>query len=181
MSRGLQGLFCIWVWLSVAASAFGQCLSAPVTLEERIAEANVIVLGKLISKQAYRDEAQGQIFTLNLIEVMAYLKGSGNEQIGIITLGGFVGNKGQISFPSLQISAYNEYVFFLVPADPANEHFATRLSRPELPQMEAYADAQGALTKQGETFHDLYSEPPGTEPQLFQRIGSLTGHAPLTK
>lgn len=157
----------------------GQCISVPISLEERTEAAELIVLGKLKAKQAYWGPNRHQIFTLNIFEVTAYLKGSGDPEVALVTLGGFIDNKGQITTPSLQVHFENEYVLFLTEAGPDMADVA-RTFRPDLRKMTAYADAQGALTKQFGIFHDLYSEPQSTEPELFNRIASLTGFQAVT-
>jgi hypothetical protein len=60
------------------------------TLSERALSSEIIVEGKIINKQCFWNQKHTQIFTKNIIEVSRYLKGSGKNQIELITQGGEV-------------------------------------------------------------------------------------------
>ena len=157
------------------SNSFAQCLSYPVSLEERITASKHIVLGTLIGQEPYWDAAKGNIYTLNIIQVEAWLKGAqANSQIGVITLGGFLEDQGQISHPSLQLAGYNEYVLFLEEDNALLGNPDVRRLQPQLLQCRPYASSQGALTKQLGIFHDLLSEAPQTEAALFAKIAAST-------
>ncbi len=152
-----------------------QCMMRPVSLAQRSTESAHIVLGKLVGTEAYWDQAHQNIYTLNIFEVQAWLKGFlPKQRVGIISLGGFVGDKGQISHPSLELDPYNEYVLFLNSDNQVIDNKAIRQSQPDLLQVEAYASSQGALTKQSGIYHDLLSEKPQDEVSLLGKIEALT-------
>lgn len=158
-----------------------QCMIYPVELEDRERDAEYIVLGKLTGQYSYWDAEHQNIFTLNLIEVTAWLKGnSSNTNIGVITTGGTVGNWAQVSHPTLNLAPWNEYVLFLGQDNPLIDDKDLRQTNPNLIQALTVADAQGAITKQNAVFHDLMSEPQHTEASLLARIQSLTGQSPRT-
>ena len=161
--------------LLFSTQSFAQCMTYPVSLEAREVGATHIVLGKLIEQHSYWDAEHMQIFTLNRIEVTAWLKGHrSDKEVGVITVGGVVDNWAQISHPSLHLEPWNEYVLFLQGNEREIDDRALRKTEPNLLQALTYADAQGALTKQSGIFHDLHSEPEQTEASLLQRIYALT-------
>lgn len=158
-----------------------QCMIYPVDLEEREADASYIVLGKLVDQESYWDAEHQSIYTLNVIEVTAWLKGrQAQSQIGVITNGGIVGNQGLICHPSLELMGYNEYALLLGEDNFVFDNRDFRQSHPGMVQAFTVADAQGALTKQRGVYHDLLTEPEHSEASLLQRLAELTGEAALT-
>lgn len=158
-----------------------QCMTYPVELEDREREAEYIVLGKLTGQHSYWDAEHQNIFTLNLIEVTAWLKGNATDAtVGVITTGGTVGEWAQVAHPTLNLAPWNEYVLFLGQDNPVIDDRDLRLANPNLIQALTVADAQGAITKQNAVFHDLLAEPQHSESSLLGRIASLTGQAPRT-
>lgn len=153
----------------------------PVSLEQRTTEASHIVLGRLVSQEAYWDAGFQNIYTLSIVAVDAWLKGhQSQEYVGIISMGGIVGDKAQITHPSLELDPYNEYVLFLDSDNHVIDNKAMRLSQPSLIQAETFACSQGAITKQSGFYHDLLAEPKQDEATLFGKIQALTGELPVT-
>lgn len=182
MTNPLSQKCIFWIFLLFSvSSAQSQCMIYPVDLEFRETKAEYIVLGKLQAKHSYWDSDHQSIYTLNLIEVTAWLKGHNTaNQIGVITVGGVVEDQAQISHPSLQLDPWNEYVLFLKGDESLLDDKAIRQRTPGLVQAFPVADAQGAITKQRGIYHDLKSEPNHTERSLFSRVKSLTGQQALT-
>ncbi|MEM7039405.1 MAG: IPT/TIG domain-containing protein, partial [Bacteroidota bacterium] len=178
----LGTLFLIsFLCLNFPQTISAQCMNYPVTLEDREMHADHIVLGRIVSQEAYWDREHQNIRTLNIVEVTAWLKGNtGQTEIGVITLGGVVGDRAQVSHPALQLKPWNEYVLFLQGDNFQVDHPSVRQNQPTLIQAEPYADAQGAFTKQSGAYHDLLSEPKHTEASLFNRIQALTGETAAT-
>ena len=153
-------------------------MSYPVDLEDRVGEAEHIVLGKVIEQVAYWDEEQKGIYTLNIVEVSAWMKGgSSATQIGVITIGGVVGDKAMMAHPAIQLHPWNEYVLLLGADEKELDDKVGRNLYPGMIQAFTVADAQGAITKQSGVFHDLLSEPEHTEASLLSRIGAITGES----
>lgn len=174
-------LLLLCVTLLSPGFSHGQCMMRPITLEQRATEASHIVLGRLLSKEAYWDFQHHNIYTLNIIEVGAWLKGHQSQsKIGVITLGGFVGDRGQVSHPSLEVEPYNEYVFFLNADNHLVDNRSIRSQMPDMIQAEPFASTQGAITKQLGVYHDLLSEKPQDEASLFRKIAELTQQQALT-
>ncbi len=152
-----------------------QCMMIPVSLKQRTNNAEIIVAGKLKEKHSYFDDTRKNIYTLNVIEVAAYLKGNTNQQIiAVITEGGIVGDKAQITLPSVNVEDYNEYIFFLKRDNKIIDDKLYRNQYPSVIQAELYASSQGAITKQFGIYHDLYSEPASNEAQMFEKIKAFT-------
>lgn len=174
MKRNLLFIFFICLWASVH-QLHAQCMMVPVSLKQRTDNAQIIVAGKLKEKHSYFDEARKNIYTLNIIDVSAYLKGNMQLQtIAVITEGGVVGDKAQITLPSLEVQDYNEYIFFLKSDNKLIDDKSYRSQHPSIIQAELYASSQGAITKQFGIYHDLYSEPASNEAILFEKIKALT-------
>lgn len=182
-SNPLRSSLVILLLLFVASIqwAYAQCLMRPVTLEQRAHEAAHIVLGRLLSQEAYWDAAHENIYTLSIVEVQAWLKGYQPQQrVGIISMGGFVGDKGQVTHPSLELEPFNEYVLFLEGDNHVVDHKAVRQMDPGLIQSETFACTQGAITKQSGVYHDLLAEKDQDEASLFAKLQGLTGESPKT-
>lgn len=156
-------------------SVSAQCSYYPVSLEERVANSKHVVIGRLLSQESYWDRKHENIYTLNTIQVTAYLKGHlQDQQIGVITRGGTLEFEAMISYPSLQLDPYNEYILFLQDDNFVLDHPGIRSSNPSLLQVEPYADGQGAITKQSGTYHDLLVLPELDEAQIMGQIKVLT-------
>ena len=111
------------------------------------------------------------IYTLNIIEVTAYLKGyHTNHEIGIITYGGTLYDKAVVVTPSADLAAYNEYLFFLDNDNIVFDNKTYRANHPNTIQATLYSSVQGAMTKQLGFYHDLHSEPKQTELSLCNKI-----------
>lgn len=133
------------------------------------------MLGKLVEQHPYWDVNGANIYTLNIIQVEAWLKGYAvNSHIGVITLGGFVEDHGQITHPSLKLAPYNEYMLFLGPDNALLANPKIKQQYPNLRQCLPIARSQGGITKQLGIYHDLLSEAPQTEVALFNKISSQT-------
>lgn len=147
----------------------------PIPLSQRITQASHIVLASLESQDAFRSEADQQIYTLNVLKVKAYLKGANPaNQIGLISIGGSLGDEGQFTFPSVKLQKGKQYVLFLE-ADPlAHQH----PGYPQLKQLRSYASIQGALALEDGRYRDLLYKSLG-ERELLQHVYALSGKKPV--
>jgi len=160
-------------WLPLVT--WGQCMYYPISLEERVANSTHIVIGRLLSQHSYWDRKHEVINTLNIIQVTAYLKGHRQDrQIGVITRGGTLESEAMISYPSLSLDPYNEYLLFLQGNNITGDHPGFRATDPSMIQAEPYADGQGAITKQSGLYHDLLVLPQLDETQLMSMVKNLT-------
>jgi len=181
VSISARGLFITIFFTLLSIHAVSQCMSYPVSLEERVRNAEHIALGYVIEKLPYLHEANGRVYTLNKMEVLAWLKnGKSLHHIYIITQGGVLEDRATIVTPSLQLDPANEYIVFMEGDELAFDHKIIRASEPYAIQSFAYADAQGVLTKQFGKYTDAYSEPEQDEMGIFEKIRALTAYEPVT-
>ena len=92
----LAGLF-------AALSAVSATTVLKMTLPEVVAAAELIVEGKVLSVEGYRD-ARGMICSKVLLQAAQYLKGSGGSYLEFSIPGGFVGDQGLLipGFPQFR-------------------------------------------------------------------------------
>ncbi len=153
----------------------------PVSLQERVSNAETIVLGTVVQKETFLDSVSMQVYTRNKIEIAAYLKNPQSvSAVYVITNGGVFQNRSTIVYPSLQLQQQNEYVLFLQPAAPALENKKLKTTEPAVKQMTAYADAQGAIVKSMHQYVDLFNRPKQNEEQLLSVIQQYTKAQALT-
>ncbi|OSZ80655.1 hypothetical protein CAP36_05220 [Chitinophagaceae bacterium IBVUCB2] len=148
----------------------------PVSLEQRVSNAGYIVLGQVVEKHTYVDQATGNINTLNKLKVNAWLKNhSAVETLYVITLGGVYGNKATLVNPSLQLDQQHEYVLMLEADNLVNDDKNFRRQNPQALQLLAYADAQGAFANSNNEYYDISDRSKKKEQDFFQSINNLTG------
>lgn len=168
-------------FLFFSGSVFSQCMMYPVSLQERVTNAESVILGTVIEKETFLDSSTMRVFTLNKISVTAWLK---NQQtantVYVITNGGVYKGRATIVTPSLQMEKQKEYVLFLQKAPAKLENRQIRIQEPSAIQTIAYAGAQGALVKSFEQYVDVMDQPKQNEESLFQKIQTLTGQKALT-
>jgi hypothetical protein len=115
-----------------------QGLMYEVPLIEQVQRSTQVIEGKVISKESFWNTNEGNIFTVNTVEVYKVFKGAPNDVIEIITPGGTVGLAAEIVTPSLNLSEGQTGVFIL-------EDTAINLARPEssLRSYVPYSSSQG--------------------------------------
>ncbi|HEX6914407.1 MAG TPA: matrixin family metalloprotease [Chitinophagaceae bacterium] len=154
---------------------FSQCMSYPVPFTERIQNASAALLGTVTAQHCYADE-KGNIYTLNTVKVDAWIKGTATtEDAYVITVGGVMGDKAQVSYPAVQLNRGERYFFMLEADNFIADDDALRSQQPLTIQAMPYADAQGAWLYQSGSYHDLFTEGALTEIALLAKIRSLTG------
>ncbi len=102
------------LFLSVPSFIQAQCLLKPSTLNQRLAESEVIVEGEVIGQHSFWDGEHRLIYTAHSIRVYKVFKGQLNTPaIEIVTPGGIVGNEGLEVNPALRLSLQSTGVFML--------------------------------------------------------------------
>ena len=102
--------------ISVNKASAGDDHLYPVTLEQRIQNATLIIEGKVISQQSFWDIPHKNIYTSNLIQVNRILKGSTSTyQLEIVTEGGRVNNHAEILSSTLTLKPGQLGIFFCIP------------------------------------------------------------------
>ncbi len=162
-------------------SLFSQCMNYPVSLQERVSNSASVILGKVIHKETYIDDATNSVYTLNKVNVTAWFKNHQlTEDVYIITPGGVYGNRATIVTPSLQLNQNSEYILFLEGASAKQENKHLRAGNPFAIQTFAYAGVQGAIQKQFNEYIDLLAEPKQSEESIFKKITAISGKQILT-
>ncbi len=157
-------------------NSFAQCMYYPVSVEQRVSNAKYIVLGKVTDKHTYIDKKTGNVNTLNKLEVNAWLKNYNDvKEVYVITLGGIYGNIATQVNPSLQLDQQHEYLLMLEANNQLNDDKDFRSKNPQALQLLTYADAQGCLTNNNNTYFDLSDRTTKNEQDIFQTINRLTG------
>ncbi len=157
-------------------NSFTQCMYYPVSVEQRVSNAKYIVLGKVTDKHTYIDKTTGNVNTLNKLTINAWLKNFSNvNEVYVITLGGVYGNVATQVNPSLQLDQQHEYILMLEANNQLNDDKNFRSKNPQALQLLTYADAQGCLTNNNNTYFDLSDRTTKNEQEIFQTINRLTG------
>lgn len=158
--------------VAMYSSLSAQCSVREVPLQDRTANADLIVEGKVLSKNSFWDAAHTQIYTSNKIEVYKIFKGDlQGGQIEVLTEGGVVGDFMIKADPSLQLNPGEVGIFTCETVKrfhvaPVNESF--------IPQYEAYASVQGFIRYDLQTgiASDVFRTYPDIENGLYSQLGS---------
>lgn len=101
------------LFLSVSM-AYSQCMTRPISLNQRVSNSSVIIEGKVISKQAFWNADHNTIFTSNLVSVSQVLKGNLNSSfVEVITIGGMIDLVKFTAEPALELSNNESGIFML--------------------------------------------------------------------
>jgi Secretion system C-terminal sorting domain len=166
-----KNVFILITCLVISTNIFAQII--PASLTQRVKNAQTMAIGKVVEKQSYWDVDKHNIWTLNILEVRAYLKTNLNQlpsKIAIITSGGIVGYKGQHTCPSFDFQTNNEYFVFLDADNLKVDNKNYRETHPDIPQCEPYASVQGVLGYYDGKYYDAMSEPPISEIDLLKKL-----------
>lgn len=175
----MKKLYLLFFSMLISSLSMGQCMTYPVSLSERTLQSNVIIEGKIISKNSFWNNTQDFIYTSNVIEVYKVFKGNiSTNQVEIITEGGIVGNTMIKAEPALEFNIDDVGIFFGVPASVPNT--ASPFS-PTL-QFEGYAANQSFIKfdLKSESAIDGITTLPDVSVQVYQVLTSLTGQ-PFTE
>jgi hypothetical protein len=172
--------FVILILSIVPLCSFSQCMMAPLSLSKRVVASSIILLGKLKESTPYLS-SNNRIFTSNLVEVKAYLKGhSSHKEIIVISEGGMLENRAEIIHPAIELDTQHEIILMLTGDNNIIDNKSFRLFYPTTLQLEAYGCSQGKLTYENGLFYDLLSEAPQGEDVLFEKINRISGLFALT-
>ncbi|MBL7929013.1 MAG: PKD domain-containing protein [Bacteroidia bacterium] len=128
--------------LTGSHTVYSQCMTYPVSFQERVLSSSAIVEGKIISQQSYWNTNQDFIYTSHVIDVYKVFKGNiSGTQIEIITEGGIVGGTKITAEPNLELQTNDIGTFFL------NNPVQANALSPFYPakQFSAYALHQGFI------------------------------------
>jgi hypothetical protein len=105
------------LFLFLTSTAFAQeedTHMLPISLEERVQQASLIVEGEVISKKSFWDVNKQNIYTSNVLKVYKVFKGNLQEQrLEVITDGGSVGLDIHVVSSTLNLNNGQQGIFFL--------------------------------------------------------------------
>ena len=171
--RRIKGYsFSLFFILWCALPSFA-CLH-PVSLSDRVDNADHIALGKVIESQAIWDANRENIYTVYTIQSEAYLKeASSNLFFEIIILGGVIEDEAQLVTPTISLLKNQSYLFLLENIPVLKNHLFRQLSPTNHPQYQLYAYTQGAMPQINGFFEEVFGQPI-EEKALFSYIEKKT-------
>ncbi len=156
--------------------SYGQCMTYPVNVQDRIQQSTLIIEGKVVSQYSFWNSSQTFIYTSNVIDVYKVFKGNVTvNQVEVITEGGIIGNTMITAEPALQLRLNDIGVFFGIPAQVPN--VSSPIPTPL--QFEGYASNQSFIRYDMEdlvasdpfyTFNDIITD-------IYQYIPTITGQS----
>jgi len=177
MRRNKAYYFSIFICLWHTLPSFA-CLN-PVSLTNRVDNADHIALGKVIKSESIWDANRENIYTAYTIQSEAYLKGRlSNIFFEIILLGGVVGDEAQIVSPAATLLTNQSYLFTLEHIPTLKSTLFRSLTNTTFPQYQLYAYTQGALPKVDGFFEEVFGQPI-EEKALFNYIKKRTSQEAL--
>lgn len=156
--------------------ADGYCTLYPLAPEVRAEKSDLIVEGKVISQNSFWGTGHQNIYTANLIEVYKVFKGTlSGAQIEVITEGGTVGNRKQVTTPALELSDSEMGVFFCEPTGIVNPQGSVSARN-----YKAYGSVQGFIRYRlsDNTASEPFRTYHGIETDVYNSIRQITGEAP---
>ncbi|MDX5482245.1 MAG: IPT/TIG domain-containing protein [Hymenobacteraceae bacterium] len=165
-------LLLLTLFLPAVALADDRQHMVPVSLEERIREADMIVEGEVVAQQSFWDARHENIYTSNIIRVYKVFKGSVQAgEVELITEGGTVGLKKHVFSTALELRQGQQGMFFL-----KKEQQLSRTPNNRLVSARAYASRQGLIRydlARG-TAADVF-ETYNSVQEVYQRVSDRTG------
>jgi hypothetical protein len=134
-----QIVYVLLLFLMVGSNLNAQILLKEVTLKRQIENSSLVIEGKVLSKKAFWDAENKNIYTANSIEVYKVFKGQPIELIEVITEGGTVGLSAEIVTPSLTLNRGELGVFMLY----NNNVKLNRKNKSSKEQFKTYGSLQG--------------------------------------
>lgn len=81
--------------LGMTASAFA-ALGVRMPLSDLVANADAVVRGTIAGSKSYLDDKSGRIYTRHTLQVSDWLRGSGEREVTVVTMGGELEDLGQL-------------------------------------------------------------------------------------
>jgi len=166
----------LFIFVFVTALSFGQCLTYPVALTQRITDATTIVEGKVISHQSFWNASSDFIYTSYQVEVYKSFKGNVTAYvIELINEGGEIGNTKIVAEPNLELEDLQTGIFFLSQPDVFNITSAVSTSL----QFKGSFSQQSFIKYDLNTHEaaDIYKTYPDIQDDLYDVIQQQTGAA----
>lgn len=107
----------ILIFLFCLVPFYAQETLKEISLTQQIKASSSVIEGRVIAKESYWNSDFTNIYTVNTIEVFKVFKGENHSTVKVITPGGIIGSKAQITKPSLSLIKNDIGIFALVNAD----------------------------------------------------------------
>jgi hypothetical protein len=104
-------LIFFWILVLLSLNASGQCLLAPMPLEEWIKSADIIVEGEIIFQSCRRTSDKARIETHQTIRIYRIFKGDLAKEITMITQGGYLDNTLEEVTPEVKLQIGDKGIF----------------------------------------------------------------------
>ena len=111
----VKNILAVFFGILISSASFAQDLMTRIDLNSQVEGSDIVLEGLVVDKTSF--VKGGHIFTKNSIRVVKIYKGTSPEIVELITKGGFVGFKGEVVNPSLQLSVGDRGVFLLAQKD----------------------------------------------------------------
>ncbi|NCU02923.1 MAG: T9SS type A sorting domain-containing protein [Chitinophagaceae bacterium] len=164
-----------------ATKVFSQCLTVPVSLQEKVSSSDAVITGVVTEKESFIDSSNMQVYTLNKISVKAWLK---NQKalpvVYLITEGGTYQNRSTVVYPSLQLQQNAQYVLFLQTAPAKKQSKQLLRKNPAAFQTIPYAGVQGCFVQQMGLFVDAVKKEKIAEADLLSKIKQISKQEAVT-
>ncbi|WP_142784274.1 T9SS type A sorting domain-containing protein [Changchengzhania lutea] len=160
-------LFCV----TGSQKLFSQSL-IEIPIDKQIYNSNLIVEGKVVSQKSYWNAEKNNIYTSNTVEVYKVFKGNPVEFVEIITVGGVVGLRAQITTHSLQLTPSSQGMFILKQVGSDRIQSEGSISN----SFETYSDSQGFYKYDviSNSVHNVFTSFKDIEKDFYPKVQDIT-------
>ncbi len=145
-------------------------LMQPISLEQRVIEASQIIEGTVVSSESYWDTNRHNIYTVHTIKTYKSFKGSRENTIMVVTLGGQVDGTIQITSSSPNLSKGTTGIFFV-------KEFRKQINiKGKLHELVAAAQGVVKYNRFTGKASDVFSKYTSIENELYSKIQQTTGY-----
>ncbi|AMM50836.1 hypothetical protein TH61_06095 [Rufibacter sp. DG15C] len=171
-NAGVKRLFLfVGLWLFSFSQTWAQVDNAslvPLSLEERMNAADLVLEGKVIARKSFWDTRHENIYTVNQVEVYKVFKGTASPTtVEVITEGGRVGLNMHVYSATLQLQTQQQGVFFLQSASGKNSS----------KQYKVFGSMQGFIKYKvaNKSAQDPFARYASIEQELYPALTKLRG------
>jgi hypothetical protein len=156
-------LTAIFVVAFLTQESTAQCLLVPIDLSTRVSSSDLIVEASLVKQESFRHNTDQHIYTANYLKIYKIFKGElQDDQVVLISPGGFIDGSGEDVQPSIQLSENMTGIFFLYTSNITADESLANYRPLSGPQACIYYDMSTAtgsdvFTRYGSIENDIYS------------------------
>lgn len=157
------------LFLSLSGHSMAQL--APLALEQRVMNSNLVFEGKVMSKSSFWNKERTHIYTANVVSVYKVFKGDlNNSTLELITVGGIVGDVMERVSYGLELQEGQIGVFTCIPNSASTVRSSKNL------QVKPYGEVQGFIKYDLErgTARDVFKEYKNISEDVYPVLKKLT-------